>query len=395
MKYVKFERAPRVQYLESLRGLAALAVVLFHFLAAFYPGALLGRTIDPVDSAALREVFYGAPFGFLVSGHFAVAVFFVLSGYVLTNVYFQTRDKSVLQKQAIKRIVRLGVPVFVVVVVAATLIGMGAMASQALASFNNSPEAARVFNFSPDWPWLLWDATVGVFIAGNEAYNPVLWTMRIELFGSFLVFAVAAVMSRYRWRWLVYAALVAILWQSYYPCFIVGLALADLLSDAKLRHRLIGAVNGKIAALIVVAIVVLGSFPLAGRALDGGLYGALQIIGVSQIDSFRIWQSVGASLLVGLLLVYGPLQRALSGNLLVWLGSVSFGLYLTHYLVIHSLGARVFLALEPALGYHLAFTTMFTVTLPVIIGVAWAWTKLVDQPTIRLGNKTQRLLKRG
>jgi hypothetical protein len=59
----------RVRYLEGLRGIAALQVVLLHFVTAFAPNA--------AEHAP-------APLPVLFDGHTAVYVFFLISGAVLT-----------------------------------------------------------------------------------------------------------------------------------------------------------------------------------------------------------------------------------------------------------------------------------------------------------------------
>jgi peptidoglycan/LPS O-acetylase OafA/YrhL len=67
-------RRPAIDSLTSLRGLAALWVVLYHFQADIVTLAPRARFLLP----------------FVVQGHFAVPIFFVLSGFVLTYNYLDS-----------------------------------------------------------------------------------------------------------------------------------------------------------------------------------------------------------------------------------------------------------------------------------------------------------------
>ena len=69
--FTKFSPPDRVNFLDGIRGLAALMVLLEHVVKDFL--------------ASVQPIQYNSQFlSFITDGHFAVAIFFVLSGYVLT-----------------------------------------------------------------------------------------------------------------------------------------------------------------------------------------------------------------------------------------------------------------------------------------------------------------------
>jgi Acyltransferase family len=70
--------ARRVNHLDGLRGIAALTVVVFHYLSAFVPALTPDQTANPywLSDTPLAVVF---------NGPFAVVVFFVLSGFVVSK----------------------------------------------------------------------------------------------------------------------------------------------------------------------------------------------------------------------------------------------------------------------------------------------------------------------
>src|ERR1700739_3131929 len=75
--------APRIVYLESIRALAALHVVLLHFFAAFAPDLVFALPAG----AAVAGLIHLSPLYFLYDGYSAVYIFFALSGYVLTRSF--------------------------------------------------------------------------------------------------------------------------------------------------------------------------------------------------------------------------------------------------------------------------------------------------------------------
>ena len=106
---------PRIDYMESIRGLAAVQVLLLHSFAAFLPGLVYAV---PGSPAVLRQI-HLSPLFFLYDGYSAVYVFFVLSGYVLTLSFARQLDHPLAIIAA--RIVRLGLPTLLATIVAALI----------------------------------------------------------------------------------------------------------------------------------------------------------------------------------------------------------------------------------------------------------------------------------
>src|SRR5208337_3294666 len=109
------DRLPRIAYLESIRGLAALQVLLLHFLAAFAPGLVFALPAG----ATVAFYIHLSPLYFLYDGYSAVYIFFVLSGYVLTRSF--ERQLARASSQILARAVRLGLPALAATCVAAAV----------------------------------------------------------------------------------------------------------------------------------------------------------------------------------------------------------------------------------------------------------------------------------
>src|SRR4030081_1398302 len=112
------EKVPRIAYLESIRGLAALQVLLLHFLAAFAPDLVFSLPAG----AAVAGYIHLSPLYFLYDGYSAVYIFFALSGYVLTRSF--ERNLAQPSSQILARVIRLGLPALAATLVAAAVMLM-------------------------------------------------------------------------------------------------------------------------------------------------------------------------------------------------------------------------------------------------------------------------------
>jgi len=201
-----------------------LNVVLCHYVAHFMPN-LLGRNYpdlfpsprSPSGSSLAFEIAQSPPVSLLYCGHFAVSIFFALSGYVLAlpwhhessqhRTLLQTcyssdeQSASVVQGKIITynilrrrlwgRFLRLHIPAAASMLFAYVLILVGAYDSIVTPL---RPEATS--------HWVsLWSAiprnssTVrivpallgGELLSGNVELNPIMWTLQFEFWGSIVV----------------------------------------------------------------------------------------------------------------------------------------------------------------------------------------------------------------
>lgn len=385
---VRSTESGKLGFLESVRGLAAGAVVLVHILAAFYPGSIIGPSKAPANNELVGSLFYGLPLGFSVAGYFAVMVFFVLSGFVLTYRFFQSHDQNDIYKQAAKRYFRLAIPVFCAVSVAYLLFANGVMLNDSVAELTGSIDASSIYNFTPNLMDAVYNATIGVLVDGNTKYNPVLWTMSIELLGSFIVLGMALIISGLKKRWLMYTGAVILSSHSYYVCFILGMLLADIASNTNIITYLRQKVSGVYAYILLLAALVLASFPNNPTGdIDGTFFKTLLIPGLDPFYIHHIWLVVAAFSLLLVILVRLEIQKLLSNQLLVFLGGISFAVYLTHYLVLYCVGGRIFSSMRDDFGFDVSALTAGLVTVLVTLVVSILWKKYIDDMSVRVSRR--------
>lgn len=370
--------------LETLRGFGSVIVLLHHTGLALIPFAYLGTVAQP--HFAWERWFHSTPLGLLVAGRFAVDVFFVLSGFVLALSFLgpNGKDDRELAAATVKRVFRLAPMVAVGVLLSGLLNRLGWMQSAAGAEVSGSAIwLARQGGWDASW------ITLGKVIGFNlfsqgQRFNSALWTIELELIGSYLVYLLLFAVRRSSWRWGVYAWLAVWLRNELLLAFLAGLALADAYAQFPAFRQ--WSRRAWVAGPALALAVFLGSYPEGAKVFGqapGGWYRALPYLELGKDG----WLFAGAVLLIATCVGSPAVLRALDSRPGRFLGRISFGLYATHIPVLCSLGCWVLLRLHRAgspyavaAGAAAAATVLGSLILAVVV------TRWVDQPSVRFAS---------
>lgn len=360
----------KIVYLDGLRGLAALIVVVSHFFQVFAPSVFEGR--EEIEHFAFEGIAARTPFNLLFNGNFSVCLFFVLSGYVLSYRFFGTGDRFIVYSSAIRRYFRLAVPALASVFLAYLILvlDLGAYDNIRGMTLSSMPDP---FAADANLLVMLKESLFHTFFTYGSQYNPVLWTMTYELFGSFMIFVFLIVCGRHRIRYAVYAILICLFIDSYYLGFVLGMLISDVKNSG--RDRLAFIYQSWIRLLLLCAGIYLGSYPYV--APQGTIYSILQR-GASNFDFFVFYHVIGSFLILTVLLHSSRMQSIFSHRFFAYLGKISFSLYLVHFTIICSFGSYVFLHLSPFLNYGPRVLLTTILTFAVIAAVAHWFYRLVD-----------------
>ena len=417
-------------FLDGLRGLAALCVFFQHCSGSFDENAHdHGFGEDGHWHLAslpfIRILFNG--------GNAAVAVFFVLSGYVLSRSPLRlVRDGNSpaclwsLASSVVRRPIRLYLPVFAVTL--------------AFAIARHAP-----FKLVEDLPWpelkpdlftevKTWVVDTYHFFNPFQphdnqhwfTYSVVVWTIPIELKGSMLIYAAAALhactathLSAPRAAILCSLTALLLLQTGFWTasCFLFGLALAYL--DVHALDAPLKRLTPRARALLSNTAFVLGFYLLTQPARGGQPEYALNTPGWRTLTGlvpaaydkeqyYRYWTSWGSVLVVYAALRVRWLQEFLKTRPLRYLGRVSFMFYLVHLPMQYMLGDRLgsaFGATPSWLpgpswwdnlltvpdwggpGFGLRFLLTMAVMLPLNLVVSEFLTRVLDMPCVRLGKR--------
>lgn len=381
----------RIKYLDGVRGIACMMVILDHFLFCFYPTTIEGNPSSAHNH--LELIMAKTPLNVVYNGDLAVCIFFVLSGFVLSIPFFKTNDRqNFLARSAIKRYPRLIIPTFASCLLAYGIMQLGWMFNQSAGQLSMSAFLKSYYNFQPSMANVINQSFYSIFFNNQRAiYNPVLWTMKIELFGSLLIFAVLAIIGSAKRRWYLYIALVVAFFNTYYLAFLAGLIFSDIVHN---KTELLNSLHKWYAKypLLIVGLYF-GSFPVISMPNNPGSpwYDFLKI-GFLNFNWYSLYHCIAASMLILFILGSLKLQAIMELRPVQWLGKVSFSLYLVHFPIIFSLASFVFIHIIPFVKYDVAFLITFSVSLVAIGALSALMDKYVDKPAIKFAKFVTALL---
>jgi peptidoglycan/LPS O-acetylase OafA/YrhL len=285
----------RLRFLDGLRGWGAVVVLLYH---VFSQGL-------PVDTAFGARLQYFVPF----NGLLAVLVFFVVSGFSLSVRYLADGNIQSWLGIGAARYLRLVIPIFV-----ACLIVHLAMTSEFLV-----PPAERLPNFDR---FLIFDSTISHLLRFSffdvffnykfeDTYIGPLWTMSIELLGSFVVLlsVLAARPLPFRFLFLFgLASLILLLAPTDTSAMLALFPIGAILADCFNRGWVDALPKPVAFVLVAVGCLVPAFLPFSVTAW--GLIATSSLtLGCIAVPRIRAW---------------------LSGKVSAHLGKISFPLYLMH-----------------------------------------------------------------
>ncbi|WP_051943365.1 MULTISPECIES: acyltransferase family protein [Luteibacter] len=370
---------------DGLRGLAAVNVLLCHLFLAFLPGGFAWIYPDTTTPDAMRgvvdHVIAFQPLSVLWNGEFAVCIFFVLSGYVLTKSFIDTGDTGSFRLRASRRYLRLGVPIFGSVMFAWFVMAMGWSHAVEAGHLSGSTWLADFWKKPPDFIEALRDGTYGTILGGWSRFNPTLWTMKIELLGSMFVFAYRSLTLPGRAAPLNFAFAVALLawffphdWP-YYTAFLAG----SHVGEARLTS------SKPLLALAVVGAIICGGFDVSPW------YDWTHALPLADNERKALFNVVG-----GILLLYvvrcGSFDRVLQSRPAQFMGRISYAFYLVHLPILLSFSAWFFTVMAGRLALDPVTAAMLTVpaTFAVVIAVAMVFDRTFDRWGIQLAGRVFR-----
>lgn len=374
----------KYQSLEGLRGLACLAVIASHFLFTFLP--YLGHNLYPpspglVAKYPFEELLSHAPFTLLFNGNFAVSIFFVLTGFVLTAKFHENGDTRILLEGAIKRYPRLVLPAFVSVLFVFVIVYTGQMRNHLAIELNAAGWVLDFYKEPADLLHSIYVGLIGAPILGDTLLNSPLWTLKIELVGSFLIFATYSLFGRnHKLLILLCFIILSFVLGSplYYMSFVLG-SFIHVFAKWLIQRQ-------AISFLILVLGLVLGSINYSSQfsiLTSMPLPNLLPYSVNFNTDKLLFWYTIGAVLTVTGIVGFKPIAKLLASKVFTHIGKISFSAYLLHWPIILSFS---FGAVRKSMlfthDYLTSVMISFISTYVVILILSILFYRFVDKPSI-------------
>lgn len=346
----------RVAELDSIRGIAALVVVLYHC-----------SLVMPHLTDRLAATYVLLPF---VAGEQAVQVFFVLSGFVLFGV-LNADPAPTYSSYSTKRLMRLWLPVAAAVLCSAILY---LMLQPGTVPDTSDWLAAKSWSSGPSLPNLGGHLALFNGDQYHELDNPI-WSLAHEIKISLIFPFVVPAVARRPAVMVVGAALVSVL----AVAFPQPLWLGETFDPAGSLYYLLSFVAGAAVAARREAIAELASSRVGREVARPLLFLAMVLLCSSGTGTAGYPVLIGAVILIGLAATSPVFIRPLRHRLLQWLGRISFSLYLVH--------VPVLLVLVHGLHRVVALPLILVVAPLISLGVAEVFYRLVERPSLRLASR--------
>jgi peptidoglycan/LPS O-acetylase OafA/YrhL len=353
----------RFKTLDSLRGIAAFIVLIHHCFLTIPPGSR-DMVLHWGDLTPFRIVFMGRP---------AVIFFFVLSGFVLSLPYLTERQPEY-PRFVVKRLCRIYLPMAAAVILSALLY---------IAVMPTHVAAASAWLNNESWqdPLDLRLVLRHLLMSGRSSdasLDNVMWSLIYELRIS-LIFPFLVLFGRFSAS----AALLAGL-----TSYAIAKPTLDLLGIGPFPYY-----NTSLLSALVITLHFLLCF-MAGIALGARRdriaaafarlpVGIAILLWVAALYALAapsdLVDTAGAALIIALSLGSERVTRLLSAPVLLWLGRISYSLYLVHLLVL--------LTIVHLLGDRLPLWLVLGVVPPTALVTAHFFHLAVEAPATALGRR--------
>ena len=369
--------ASRYAYLDALRGIAALIVVFHHCLLTFSSM----ETPDAVNLPVALLVY--TPLRLLWVGQAAVIVFFVLSGFVLTVMLTRKPPLSYMGF-AVKRVARIYLPY--VIVVSAGIALMSAFQARGIAGLSNW------FNDSWTHPVSQGLLVDHALMLGNVNYNFVdnpIWSLVHEMRYSLAFPLIVWIAKRFRPQYVLAGSLAISIAAlaglrplpgnqfldslQYLFVFVAGAVLALHREATQVWYR--QRENRVRQLLPALALLLLAANGLPRR------HAVVEVLVVNVIGTY-----LGAPLLLVCLVGARSGRAFLEHPVLLFLGRISYSLYLSHLLVLFSLLYGFEKIAPPAV--------VIWFVPPAAVAVAALLYRWVEKPAMALGETARSYVMR-
>lgn len=365
----------RFRSLDAFRGLAALVVVVHHVIYSL-PDGIRGQLS-----------FLELPFA--MGGRFAVMLFFVLSGFVLSLPYFAGKNLAY-GPYLVRRLSRLYPPFAFAVLISALLCW--------LLGGPELPIASSWLNDAWSEPLTAGIVMSHLLMAGIGARQSIsldgpIWSLIIEMRVSLIFPLLVLYIRRFGLAGVAMALVFAFVCAKSQTALgedTVGLVGESLVGTLLLTGRyivmfLLGVMLA--ARLDQIKVTFLHAAPILHAIIFGGMV-CIWIVAAytKMVESHRgyvdVFSGVFTLYLITSCIAFPKVSAMLSGRLCLWLGDISYSLYLIHLPVLMSMFYLLY--------GHVSLIWIIALSFPAMLIAGHLMHYWIERPSMNLGRKLAR-----
>ncbi len=379
----------RIKWVDGLRGMASLCIVLHHFILGYYPAAYEGATAMKHLPGTIEADFSQSPLAFFVLGDFWVSVFCLVSGFVIASQVFAMKDGKQFSKSVIKRYPRLMIPVFALSAIVYVMLHMGLFHNVVASHMTGSAWLGQFYQYETNLRELFFSSFIDTWIVGMETmYSNAFWMMAELFTGSFMAYILAA-MGKHANKRILYVY--------------IGIALAYLSVNSRLTNFAFGVLLAYVAlnygekirqkkglaitlGVIFLAIAfIFGAYPHVYEPTNA--YRFLNCL-PDRLNPTYFYHMLAAVFLMMGIYLCKPVEWLFSTRPFCFLGKISYATYVVHIPVLFSLTAWLLIKFTNLTqDYNRSAALALVISLVAIISFSWIFWRLIEKPSSAWINK--------
>ena len=331
------QKEERLDYLDGLKGLFTILVVLGHFNMMFNKSGFVGWGTTYVDP---KSVFFeNLPWSLFINNTLPLYLFMALIAFFPAYKYFKKKDNKSLIRSSILRYFRFVPMVFVGCLISYLLYRFELYCFDDYINLTGNMWVSQNASYSFTFLDVFKDGLLLGYLRGTQMISS-LWCLNYLFLGSLLSYVFVYIVGNVKHRGWVYLgiAMIFLVIDPTYLSFISGVGVADMVCNSELVN------NKKVMILFFIVGIIIGLCP------EVLMPSWLNILVVEAISEFFI--------LTGIAGLFSK-SKFLNNKLLTNIGKMSFALIIVHILVLFTVAGYIYIWLN---GLNVPSTINFVIT---------------------------------
>lgn len=347
----------RLYFLDGLKGLAAIWVVLHHFYLLVFP-------IIPSGGRSIEKI----PFvNVFINGNLAVHLFLIISAYVMTMIIRKSCNMLSLQNIVVKRYFRLMIPISIIVFFTCILYYCNLTTIHEFSEITGNVKIVDYFdNLRPvDFVYTLLFSPLG----HSTVIGP-LWMLKYIFLGTFVIVILSIALQNLGGARKIVVYTIAFLLAYYFSWNFVSVIVGMILYELCIGEFLCFMNKWITTVLLLFAVTI--------PALSPSVFH--NIVPLNILSAVCLFLAVFYSKF---------LKRALSSKAFLFLGKISLGVYLIHWPIYCTFSCHLMLKS----GFSLLYVMLSLLSsLVIILALSFLYTKYVESKSVYIVNKITKSL---
>lgn len=368
----------RIQCLDGLRGIACLMIFVHHFLLTFYPATFYGDSAISHGFMKWDAYISQSPMGAIFNGNFWVCEFLLISGFVISGKIYRCEESDYAEIM-IKRYLKLAFPIFVVSILVYFLLKNNFLYHSEINEITGSDWTATHYNNVENVSVkdIFLTSFYKVEFIGDNTFSTAFWMLSYLFFGYYVAILLA-IMSKGKDNRIimVFGILGVIFWHqcSYLVMSIIGAGIAYFYEYYK---RLF--IERRISCVFIVLALFFAGYPTG--VVPDNIYANIDM-------DYLSMHIVAATLLFIGIMKSTIFRKILEGRICLFLGNISFAVYLVHIPILFSVTHYIFMRLfSRGIGYQISSIITFVMSIIIVVFIAHVFNIFIEVPCDKFSKK--------